>query len=70
MSKVLIANIISDPHESMLEYECPKCGSVFYLEHDAGKVKCSDMDGECDSIVMCDLISCMDTISSEFFEIN
>ncbi len=68
MSKVLIGKIVSDPSDSMIDYECPKCGSIFNLEPDAGEVKCSNMDGECDSIVMCDLISCMDTIDPEFFE--
>lgn len=50
------AIIVSDPMDSIVEYECPECGSVYSLEPDAGKITCD----ECGEEINCDVVSCLE----------
>ena len=47
-----VANVVSDPMESVIDYECPECGEVVSLEPDAGKITCEG----CGEKLMCDVM--------------
>ena len=58
-----VAKIISDPADSVIDYECPKCGMIYSLEPDAGRIVC-----ECNEELICDVMTSLETmqISDEF----
>ena len=48
----MIATVVSDPMDSVIDYECPNCGRVYSLEPDAGDIVC-----ECKEMLTCDVMS-------------
>ena len=52
--EVVTAEIVSDPYDSIIDYECPICGEVHSLEPDAGVIECT-----CGVDLMCDLVFCL-----------
>jgi len=47
--------IVSDPMDSVVDYECMICGAIYSLEPDAGIIICDDCGTELD----CDIVSCL-----------
>ena len=49
------AIVVSDPMDSTIQYECPFCETVHYLEPDAGEIVCEG----CDRNIVCDVMTAL-----------